>query len=501
MTQTKILFIGLDGADKDLLLEWANSGLLPTFQSLLQKGAFGITQDPPGINGCHWPTFFSGVSPSQHGRYWSQQIQPGSYEIKPVKFQWEPFWKVLSTAGCRVALIDAPETTLSEVHNGIQVVEKRSAKPGDLAFKTYPSSLAAEIETKLGKHPVGSRRSCGRDLTDIKNFRQNLIASIEKKTELISYFLNQGGWDLFFTSFRESHWVGHQCWHLHDSTHPEHNKEILNSIGNPIKDIYIAIDAAIGKILQQVSPETSVFIFASTGMGPNYTGIHLLDEILLRLEQPHTTFKGQEVNSTLNALKKFKFLRQIKKQILKPIGYRLGKGKQPIADKSNRKCFQVPSSEAYGGIRINLVGREPQGQIQPGQEYEAFCEALSQDLSELVNFNTGEPLIKNIFRSTELYKGQSPNGNPDLLVEWNRNAPISSVHSLKVGKIDKVYWDSRTGDHKSGGVFWVLGPTIKPMQVEQSTSLLDFCPTIASLLEIYIPSVDGKLISGVNVIV
>ncbi|ACK73094.1 type I phosphodiesterase/nucleotide pyrophosphatase [Gloeothece citriformis PCC 7424] len=497
MSQTKILFIGLDGADKDLILEWANAGLLPTFQSLSQKGAFGITDDPPGINGCHWPTFYSGVSPSKHGRYWSQQIKPGSYEIKPLDFQWQPFWKVLSLAGCKVALLDAPETTLCEVDNGIQVVERRPASSEDLSFSTYPSSLATEIETKLGKRAVGSRRSCSRDLTDIKNFRQNLLESIEKKRELISHCLNQGEWDLVLTSFRESHWVGHQCWHLHDSNHPEYDADIAKAIGNPIKDIYIAIDAAIGKILQQLSPETTVFIFASTAMGPNYTGVHLLDDILLRLENPHREIKAQNAKNTVNALKKFKFIRQLKKQILNPIRNFIGIQKSNGTDennKNNRQCFQVPSSEAYGGIRINLVGREPEGKINPGQEYEEFCQKLCQDLLELVNVNTGEPLINKIFRSDELYQGEVDNGQPDLLVEWNRNAPIASVHSPKIGKIDKVYWDSRTGDHKIGGIFWMLGPSIKQMQIEESLSILDFAPTIASFLKISLDDGTGQSI-------
>ncbi|MEQ8752342.1 MAG: alkaline phosphatase family protein [Coleofasciculus sp. G1-WW12-02] len=497
MSKAKIFFIGLDGADRDLILQWAEAGLLQTFQSLLQQGAFGLTNDPPGINGCHWPTFFSGVSPAKHGRYWAQQIQPGTYDIGTFSFGWEPFWNVLSQAGRKIALVDAPEAPLAESLNGIQIVERHNYKQGNSSVQTYPLSLAAEIETQLGKNSIGSLRTVGRGIDELKDFRQNLLTSIEKKIELSSHFIKQGEWDLFLTAFREAHWAGHQCWHLHDPNHPEYDQEVVNAIGNPMKDIYIAIDAAIGKLLQQVSPETTVFIFASTGMGPNYTGVHVLDEILLRIENPQRAAMRQEVGNTLNSLKRYKFLRQLKKRLWKPIQNIRGTGKPPISKLSNRKCFQVPSSEAFGGIRINLVGREPQGKIQPGQEYEEFCEALCQDLSELTNYDTGEPLIRNIFRSAEIYKGEHPMGHPDLLVEWNRNAPIASVYSPKVGKIDKVYWDSRTGDHKPGGLFLVSGASIEPKQVEQPTSIVDFAPTIASLLEVPLPTSDGQPISGI----
>jgi predicted AlkP superfamily phosphohydrolase/phosphomutase len=497
MNLRRILFIGLDGADRDLILQWVDEGLLPTFQSLLQKGAWGITQDPPGINGCHWPTFLSGVSPAQHGRYWAQQIQPGTYEIKPFGFPWEPFWNVLSRAGRKVALVDSPEAPLADDLNGIQIIERHSYSQKTSSIQTYPSSLAVELETSLGKEPIGSWRTAGRSLADLKDFRQNLMTSIEKKTKLVSHLLKQDEWDFFLTAFREAHWAGHQCWHLHDHNHPEYDPEIAHSLGNPMKDIYVAIDAAIGELLQQVSPETTVFIFASTGMGPNYTGVHVLDEILLRIENPQRSAMRQEVGNTLNSLKRYKFLRQLKKQLWKPIQNLRGKGKQPISQLSNRKCFQVPSSEAFGGIRINLVGREPQGKIQPGQEYEDFCQSLCQDLSELVNHDTGEPLIRNIFRSDEIYQGERPMGHPDILVEWNRNAPIASVSSAKIGKIDKVYWDSRTGDHKPGGLFLVSGTSIEPRRIEDPTSIVDFAPTIASLLDVPLPHSNGEPISGV----
>ena len=46
-------------------------------------------------------------------------------------------------------------------------------------------------------------------------------------------------------------------------------------------------------------------------------------------------------------------------------------------------CFDIPNGEVYGGIRVNLVGREPQGKIKPGVEYDAFCDALTRDLCAL----------------------------------------------------------------------------------------------------------------------
>ncbi|MDY7020161.1 MAG: alkaline phosphatase family protein, partial [Cyanobacteriota bacterium] len=489
------IFICLDGADRDLILKWTNLDLLPNLKKLLQKGAFGLTEDPMGINGCHWPTFLSGVSPVTHGRYWSQQIQPGTYEIGPTSFEWEPFWKVLSQAGCKMALIDPPESRICEGLNGIQVLEKYKPAPNEPRLHTYPSALSTEIEAKFGDIVIGSPRLCGRELKEIRQFCQNLTQTIENKKRLSSYFLNQDNWDFFLTSFRESHWVGHQCWHLHDPNHPEYDPKVVGEIGNPIQDIYIKIDSAIGEILKQAPSEATVFVFASTSMESNYTGVHLLDEILLRLENPKTATENEGMNKSINFLKQFKFLRQLKKSIQKRTRKQKDQKKQWSNRLVHRKFFQVPISEAFGGIRLNLVGREPQGLIQPGQEYEAVCESLCQDLRALVNEETGEPLIRNILKSSDIYQGDYPIGYPDLLFEWNRNTSISSVYSQKIGTIKKVYWDSRTGDHKGGGLFVVTGSGIKPGQVEQRSSIVDFAPTVASILGVELPKTDGKSIA------
>ncbi len=46
---TKVLFIGLDAADKDLVLQWCDEGVLPTFASLRENGSWATTRIPHRI--------------------------------------------------------------------------------------------------------------------------------------------------------------------------------------------------------------------------------------------------------------------------------------------------------------------------------------------------------------------------------------------------------------------------------------------------------------------
>jgi hypothetical protein len=85
---------------------------------------------------------------------------------------------------------------------------------------------------------------------------------------------------------------------------------------------------------------------------------------------------------------------------------------------------------------------------------------------------------------------------PDLLVDWNREAPIRCVGSPKIGTIDHVYRLNRTGDHRPQGMFLASGPSILPRQLNDFTSVNDFAPTIASLLGKSLSDTDGAPIAA-----
>lgn len=501
-SKTKVLFIGIDSADKDLILQWANAGLLPTFQNLLQKAAWGVTTSPVGFYvGSLWPSFATGISAARHGRYSYSQLTTGSYQTyryNILDLKGERFWDTLSHAGRRVAIIDVPLTPPSENLNGIQITDwgVHKANNKDI-FYTWPPSLLPEIEAEFGRDPIRRCNDIQHTPEGFKDFRDKMIARTNKKEALSKKFLTQGEWDLFLTVFTEPHCVGHQCWHIHDSTHPKHQPALVKALGDPVQDLYKALDASIGKLLAEVGPETMVFVLASHGMGLHDGVGSFLNAILRRLEKvedPNPSPLGKLLKSFRKPLGK----------LLKPL---LRKSNAPVGDfaavtlnVSDRKCFVLPNNDACGAIRINLVGREPQGKVQPGTEYEEFCQQLTEDLMAIVNDRTGEPVVQKVLRTSDYYQGEELDNLPDLIVEWNRKPPIPSVSSPKIGKLKNSYGGVRTGDHKPDGLFFVTGPGVKPGQIEQPTSVLDFAPTLAHLLHVPLPYAEGKVIPAVSAI-
>ena len=485
---SRVLFLALDAADKDLIVPWARQGILPTFRSLLETGAWADTQNPLGFYvGAVWPSFWTGLPVDEHGRYCFSQLRTGTYDlydVSPTETRGEPFWDALSAEGRRVAILDVPKTVPSRRLNGIQMVDWGTHDP-ELDFRTSPETLAAEVEARFGLHPVDQCDAfMQRGPREYASLRDALVQGAARKADLFEHFLRRGDWDLFLAVFAESHCVGHHCWHIHDSTHPRHDPDLARAVGDPIRDVYVAMDAAIGRLIAVAGPETTVFVFASHGMGPHYDGTFLLSRILRELLEVPAAPGGQRAIA----------------RVLESIWYRLpdalrarlrgvrGRTKEALGvaasspELSDRLCFATPNNDVYGGIRVNLVGREPSGRIRPGAEFDAFCEALEKDLLAFVNLDTGRPLVRRVLRTADIYKGERVADLPDLLVEWDRDAPITRIASPKTGSIEGVFPGRRTGDHRPEGLLLARGPGIAPGRLDEPIDVLRIAPTLAARL-------------------
>ena len=80
-----------------------------------------------------------------------------------------------------------------------------------------------------------------------------------------------------------------------------------------------------------------------------------------------------------------------------------------------------------------------------------MCKSLERDLLAFTNVETGAPVVRRVWRVDQVYSGPRMDHLPDLIVEWNRDAPIARVHSEKTGEISGTYTKCRTGDHSAHG--------------------------------------------------
>lgn len=493
---TRLLFLAADALDADLVRRWAGDGTLPTFRRLLDTAAWGLTDNPPGLYvGAVWPSFWTSVSPARHARYCYEQLRPGTYEfvrIHPTDTQAPPFWDALGRAGRRLAVIDVPKSCLSALPGGVHVVDWGTHDPDYDGPVTSPPSLAAELVAKYGRDEVGNCNVHGR-AGEYARLRDQLRARIERKTRMILDTLDGGDWDALLAVFSESHCAGHQCWHLHDPTHVRHDASLAARIGDPIRDVYVAIDAALGRIIERAGAAADVIVLGSHGMRSHYDATFLLDRMLRRIEKPR---RAPRSPGAQNAIAKRLWM-------LAPAGVRtlLRPFKEPVKARvdpnalSARRCFAVPNNDVHGAVRINRAGREPAGRVARA-EFDATCRSVQQDLLAFTNLDTGEPVVRRVWRIDEVYRGPNVHHLPDLIVEWNRDHPVSRVHSEKTGEITGTYTKCRTGDHSERGIFFAAGPGAVAGQVNDAVSIMDFGPTIAERLGMTLDDVDGRSFAG-----
>ncbi len=503
---TRILFIGIDSADKDLILQWSSMGLLPTFSHLLEQSAWGVTTTPVGFYvGAVWPSFATGVSAARHGRYNFSQLRTGTYETyrhNSFDLEGERFWDVLSSAGKRVAIIDVPLTPPSERLNGMQLTDwgVHKANQQDV-FHAYPATLASEVEAEFGKNPIPRCNDIERTPEGFQEFVEAMIARTNSKEKLSTKYLRQGPWDLFLTVFTEPHCVGHQCWHLHDSRHADHDPLLAASLGDPLLAGYRALDASIGRLISEVDKDSYVFVYSSHGMGPQDGVNSFLERILLRLDHHDAAKRPTPAPTSLAD----RLARKLRTYARSPelLWWRFRKFLDPglefpVPDFAavtlhveDRRYFMLSNNDACGAIRINVVGREPRGKVSMGEQYEQVCQQLVEDLKAIVYVETGEPVVKEVLRTSHHYQGHHLADLPDLIVEWNRKESLRSIESAKIGRLHNAYSGVRTGDHKPEGIVFVTGPGVSSGAISQPISALDFAPTLARLLNVHWPGAEG----------
>jgi hypothetical protein len=229
-------------------------------------------------------------------------------------------------------------------------------------------------------------------------------------------------------------------------------------------------------------------------MSAGYNGSLMLDEVLLHLEGIDPVPAGKSIARAAS-----RFWQKLPRP-LKSVFGPFSRNVWPALRRNllepyphQRKCFEVRNNDTSSGVRLNLVGREPNGRLEPGEDADAFCEHLTTDLLGLKLLGTDVPAITRVVRTDEVYDGPRRNDLPDLLIDWNREAPIYGVWSIKLGFIENRDLPARTGSHNPTGLFFALGPDYPAAKLNAPTSVYSFAPTIARLLGVELASADAPV--------
>ncbi len=495
MTQT--LVIGLELGHGPLLLDGARSGRLPRLGALLARGSQGnLATTADQLHVSAWPTLYTGASPGRHGVYFTFQPAPGvqgHQRFHEGLYGVPTFWQRLAQAGVRTAVLDAPYSHPEPGYAGPQIIDWGSWAQY-LKTQSRPAGLLAELERAVGKYPLGlEAHDIGLAAVDPDDMEARLKRAIPAKAEAAIWLLRQQPCDVFFTVFGETHPAAHYCWSLDDPGQAR------------LLRIYEVLDAAIGRLVDAAGPESDVVIVSGDAIGANHAGWHLLPEALARLGVFASAEHGRPQGETaapapatsLDPVKLVRdllpkdFRKSLARMLPGPLRDKLAKRVDTAAiDWSRTRAFCLPT-DLEGLIRINLKGREPMGIVEPGAAYEQLLDEITRGLRALVAPSSGRPVVAEVIRSDDAFPGERRDWLPDLVVTWDRAAPIEAVTSPATGEIREPSPDGRTGTHQGPGFILAAGPGIAAGAAIDG-HIRDLCPTLLARHGVAAADLEGQ---------
>ena len=414
-------------------------------------------------------------------------------------------------------MIDVPHSRAGTPVNGIQISEW-GCHDRHFGLRTHPPELGREVARRFGTHPIlgvdaWSVREWAPDDYVLRNgphrtdaeeeqLLAGLLTGAEAKTRLSLSVLEDGPWDLFLSVFGESHSTGHQSWHVRDPAHPRYDPALRARIGDPLMQVYERLDRALEQHLAAIGDDTVVLVLLSHGIGPHYDATHLLPEILRRLNaayqgQVQRSWQGRALGATWMSMprgSRSAFERLMARALRSRTAARGPRAVRDTETEDERRqqlFFMAPNNFVVGGVRINLRGREREGRVAPGREFDQLCDRLREDFLTLVNVDTGAPVVRAVERTDAHYSRDYLDALPDLLLEWNHDRPIETVWSPRFGLVHGPYSHWRTGDHRPGGLLLARGPGLDPRQEPPELAIEDLAPSIAARLGVELRDVDG----------
>lgn len=504
--QHRVLVIALDGATLDLIRPWVDQGHLPTLKDLMLKGVSGNLRSTfPPLTGPAWSSFMTGRSPGRHGVLEFFRRQRGTYRqvlnSRP-DIDGPALWRLLSDVGKKVGVMGLPLTYPPEPVNGFLITGLLT--PAGCRDFTYPPELLDELELELGdyclRHDEKYRKS------NPQPFIREQYEILENNTQAALYLMSHKPWDFFMVHFLGTDRVQHEFWHLMDPDHPQHDPAERERLGNVILDFFKQVDASLERILATLDDETIVIIMSDHGFGPvhkfiNFNSWLLKEKLLVLKNSPSTLFRYLLFRLGFN-------YSVIGHWILK-----LGLGRRTKAmGRARREDLQrhlflslndvdwsrsrVYSLGNFGQLYVNLKGREPVGIVSPGLQYETLLDDLSQRLRQLVDPDTGQPVIDQIFRREQIYEGPYAEQAPDLMFLTRdmvyKPMGLSDFSSPHI--FEPVY--GTTGHHRVHGLLICYGPgVIREGTVLNGACIQDLAPTILYLMDQPVPrKMDGQVL-------
>jgi len=501
--RSRVIVIGIDGAGFNLINKLIDEDRLPNIKKLIESRAYGDLQSTiqPSSEQA-WSSFMTGMNNGKHGIYGFIQRKPSTYDLRIVNGRMhhgKTLWSILSDASKKVIVINVPMTYPPEKVNGVLI--SSFFAPSTKSDYTYPPYIKEEIKENIGKYilevtaPIESPKE-NPDAT--REFVNKLRVQLEQSCKVIDYFMENYDWDFFMYVFTSTERASHKFWSSMEGGDDEFN--------GVIPELYESIDKRIGDIVSKMQDDDILIIMSDHGLGPLKKVV--LTSRWLEKEGYLVRKKSARVKKFINNgrilstlyLKLITLFRsvfrigfpQLMSKMVSAVGYF-------DIDWSRTKAYMVGG----GNICINLKGREPAGIVKE-EEYEKVRNNIIKRLSKFKDGETGEIIMRKVYKREEIYHGKYLNEAPDIIPLLNDGYRAVAFESqakskdILISSKDEPLVAKSTGCHYLKGIVIMYGKDIKKGRIDNA-NIIDVMPTILSFYGLSIPdNVDGKVFNVVK---
>lgn len=492
----RVLLIGLDAAEPDLIERWTEDGTLPNLAALLARGCYGRLHPPDDILlGPPWPSFYTGRPVSEHGLYEYLVWRPDRMrETRATDVcALEPFWRDFGPDGPRSVIIDVPLAPSPQPIHGVEV-NCWGTHDRLVPFATQPPELARELVQVFGRPPMPAEVHRRVSIERLLRERDELIETTGSVADVAERLLETEEWDFGLVCFSATHRAGHKLWNTTDGKAAGDAAAEAEVPSSAFRDVYRAVDVAVGRLLGLAGSDADVLVFSLHGMGPNTCRVPVLPGLLERILNDGDRRPARDTLGRLRHRVPLKAREWVKRHFPVPFQDRLSTFWRTRRDWSQTKAISL-AADLHGFIRINLAGREARGSVEP-RDYAAVCETIAEGLLGFREAGTGEPIVSRVVRRSDLYaEGTRAELLPDLIVVWS-DRPVGGGAALVSDRYGRVDWpspganaDGRTGNHRLQGWIAAAGPSIAADTAIRDGTILDIAPTALALLGLEVPRV------------
>jgi predicted AlkP superfamily phosphohydrolase/phosphomutase len=499
----KALVIGLDGASWDFIDPLLQAGELPNLARLIAGGVRATLRSTiPPITAAAWPSFLTGKNPGKHGIFGFKALDLARYgedgelsSSRPIAGQ--TLFDHLGALGLPVCAYLVPMTYPVWPINGSMVagyptpdVTRVYAHPPELA-EWVPAPLESDFD----------RRNAGPEEVVRLSFDM-----LERLTRTMERFLAEDRHHFYMVVENLTDFFVHRFWKLRDPTFPTYDRALAAQVGDVIAECYRRVDAAIGRLLAKTPEDWVLVVLSDHGNGRGATRFFHVNQWLERqgLLQPARVGRASLARRGMGVVRALLRSPALKGLVLRLLPKRLQQRLTRVRDLANQvdwaatRAFGVQLYPLVGGITVNLRGRQPDGIVAPGAEYERLCSELLERLRELRDPQTGAQIVREAYRREEVYQGPYLASAPDVVFLTNPDYRIGNRLDQLVTEVDRASLWRWSGYHRMEGVLLLHAPGVfRRAATLDGPEIVDVLPTLYHAMGLPVPTdVDGRVLEG-----